>query len=62
MWDMDMAKRVLESARKALEERSKLGFTDNILQATAEYLDYALTTVEWHEKAAREKVYKKTEE
>lgn len=59
MWSMDMAKSVLEEAEKALEEREKQGFKDTVLQETANYLDFALATVEWHNKAAEERAAKK---
>lgn len=55
-------KKVLEGAKKTLEERRKQGFTDNVLQETANYLDYALATIEWHDKAAEERAAKKNEE
>ena len=58
MWSMDTAKEVLETANKTLESRRKIGLYDEVLSETARYLEFALATVEWHNKAAEEETTK----
>ena len=58
MWSTDTAKEVLEKANKTLEDRRKIGLYDEVLSETAKYLDFALATVEWHNKAAEEEAAK----
>ena len=58
MWSMDTAKEVLKKANKILEDRREVGFYDEVLSETAKYLDFALATVEWHNKAAEEETTK----
>lgn len=54
MWSMDTAKEVLEKANKTLEDRRKNGLYDEVLSETAKYLEFALTTIEWQNKATEE--------
>ena len=54
MWSMDTAKEVLEKANKILEDRREIGLYDEVLSETAKYLEFALTTIEWQNKAAEE--------